>query len=139
MVLSRKELDFGKVACLKETRIVVDVTNQSTIDALFKTRIVDDAGVFRCENLEGDIKPGETLSLSIVARFYDPQSFKGKLLMVVQYLSSIVVSPQVTGASTSIVPSIPMDKIDLGFIFTDVPVETSFKLHNQGKIRKELR
>lgn len=139
IVLNRNEIDYGKIQALQKIRQVVEVTNDSVISSHFTSKIEDENGVFFCENEEGEIKPGETMPISVIARLDDTVPFTARLVLFFQYLNPMYIPLKATGTGSCVVSSIAMDTIELGYIFTERPVINTFILHNQGRRKQEVR
>ena len=61
------------------------------------------------------------------------------MVLFFKHLNPMYIPLKATGIGTCIVPSIRMDDIDLGYIFTERPIVTHFVLENQGRRKQELR
>lgn len=137
--LANTDIDFGKIPVLQDIRRSIEVRNDSVINSFFKVRIDDENNVFQCENERGEVKPGETAQISIVAHLNDTSVFFAKAVLIFQHLNPIYIPLKAIGTGTCIVPSIGMEEIDLGYIFTERPVITHFVLENLGRRKQELR
>ena len=137
--LSMDEVNFGDIGVLHDVRMTLDILNDSLIPAPYHADMDCETGVFRIEEADGVIEPGETLQLPVIAFLDDTIQFTGKITLTFRYLAPIVVNVSGKGTGTAIVSSIDMRKIDFSYIFTSEPVVKTFVLENKGRRRQELK
>lgn len=137
--MSISQVDFGKINVLQNITQQIAITNDSTIPAIFTTKIEDEYGVYECSPKEATIPPNETLMETVAARLDDNINFNANLVFLFQNLNPIVVPLRGNGIGTTIRCSVPMNKIDMGYIFSERPIYYDFILSNQGRKPQEAR
>jgi hydrocephalus-inducing protein len=95
--------------------------------------------MFRIAKTDGEIPPGETEHLEIVALLDDTIAFSGKLSLVFRYLSPMALDICAKGTGTALVSSIDMSEIDFDHMFTGESVTRTFTLENKGRRPQEVK
>ena len=137
--LSMDQVDFGNIGVLHDVQLDLGITNDSLIPAPYKAEISSETGVFRIEKEEGEIPPGETLQLPVIAFLDDTINYTGQITLTFRYLPPMQVNVSAKGTGTAIVSSIEMKEIDFVYLFTGEPVVKTFTLENKGRRSQEIK
>ena len=136
---STMDLNFGDTRVLKPKTIPITIKNTSLIFAKFTSSFLTDTTVFSIGDGENTIPPGQSRDIEITATLDDVARFDTTLQICVQHLTPITIPIKAKGVGNFIVPSIPLDNIDLGHLFTNEPFRKEFVLENQGRRALEVR
>jgi hypothetical protein len=136
---SSQKIDFGAIKVLNEAKSVLDLFNDSLIPAFYHSTIQSDKNIFRIAKTDGEIAPGETDHLEIMAFLDDTIAFSGKLSLFFHYLSPKALDISAKGTGTALVSSIDMNEINFDHMFTCEPATRTFTLENKGRRPQEVK
>ena len=127
---SLSKIDFGKSRVLTEQRRVLQIKNESTIDAELSASIEHE--MFSVSPEKAVISPGQTLELSINCFLIDMGKFNTELVCDVKNLPPVIIPVKAAGIGVPIVPSINFERIDCGPIITEHDHVIPFSITNKG-------
>lgn len=136
---STNSINFGNLQVLKEVTQIVEVKNNSLIDANFRTSMDSLTGGFSVSPANGTIKPGETLPLEVTAMLNDILAFSGTIKIGIDYLNSANIAVKAQGVGSPIIASIDTKSIDFGNILTQQPASKTFQITNKSHRVAEIR
>ena len=140
-----KTLDFGATDVLTETSKPIIIANDSPIPAVYSARLTakQPANVippFSLKVAEGVIKPHSTEHLHVTAFLDEAMRFQDELAITVQNNTEVEnVTLTAIGKGYTLIPSIPMDLVDFGDLFTTVPVKKVFTIFNKGRRPQQIQ
>ncbi|OHT07738.1 hypothetical protein TRFO_24017 [Tritrichomonas foetus] len=137
--LSSNNIDFGVINVLQETDSILTITNDSLIPAEFKAEIESSSGLFSLKHKNGSLEPGQSIEFPITAKLDDSLEFSGKLTLLFRHLTPIVLPIHAKGTGSGLVASIDMNKIDMEYIFTGVPILKKFQIQNFSRRAQEIK
>ena len=138
IVFPSPTIDFGGTPILQNAEKLFQIKNDSLIPARFSFEINDNS-VFSIYPKTGEIEPNGILNLHIIANLDDSIIYKEKLTMNCKYVSPIIFEIKARGTGSSIVSSIDMRMINMGYVFTSQPAVVKFELTNHGRRNQELK
>ena len=131
-------LDWGKIPCLQDRTLPVDLENSSLISAPFKTFLKNTRSKFNVDVPDGVIEPGEKMRINVTAHVDDTIQHKDQLYVVIENSDSVVIPLKAFGTGTTIYCDDDLQTIDFGFQFTRRPFKKSFILENRGRRTQTL-
>ncbi|OHT13247.1 hypothetical protein TRFO_16696 [Tritrichomonas foetus] len=137
--LSTKLIEYGVIEVLQTKEAILEIFNDSTISAHFQASVESQANVFSLPITSGEIKPKDTLAFPVHAYLDDALSFKGKITLIFKLLTPIVIDVTAKGKGTSIVSSIDLGKLDMGYLLTGGPIFKKFELTNKSRRNQEVK
>ncbi|EAX90636.1 hypothetical protein TVAG_041110 [Trichomonas vaginalis G3] len=136
---STSSINFGNLQVLKETKQIIEVKNNSLIDANFRTSLDSPTGGFSVSPSSGVIKPNETLQLDVIAFLNDILQFQGTIKFGIDYLNSSNIALKAQGVGSPIIPDIDQKTIDFGTVLTQQPSSKVFNITNKSHRPAEIR
>ena len=118
-MFSQTSILFGKIKALKKATKQLILTNESTIQADFTTKIMLNGECFSVSPESVSIDPSEPMTINVSAALDDIINFRAKIIFTFEYLNPISIDVSATGTGSTIVPSIPMTNLNMGCIFTE--------------------
>ena len=142
-----KALDFGSVEVLTEVVQPVVIANDSPIPAVFSCKLQTSkalgAGVvapFTLKVCDGVIKPHSSAHVHIAAFLDEAMKFTDDLIISVQNNNETeTVSLTASGKGYTLKPSVPMDLIDFGDLFTTKAEPRTFTIQNHGRKPQQVQ
>lgn len=139
IVFSCEKIVFGSISVLKDHSQTLRVLNDSKIPAEFNTQLNQKYPVFRIQPESGLIAPEAEILINVIANINDSIEFDGQLIFSFKHLNPILFNISATGYGATLVSSIPMNVINLGYIFTQFHVFRNFTIENKGLRSQEVR
>ena len=140
-----KVLEFGAIDVLTDVSKPIVIANNSPIPAHFTAKLLakhpqNVLPPFTLRVADGVIKPNSTAPLHILAHLDEAMKFSDELVISVQHNNEVEqVQLTATGRGYTIVPSIPIELVDFGDLFTTVPVKRIFTLYNKGRKPQQIQ
>ena len=115
------------------------LTNESLINAPFKTFIKNARSKFRVDVRDGTLAPQESISLTVIASLDDTTVHRDQMHIVVAEGDNLVVPLSAKGIGTTMFSHEDMTQIDFGTQFTNCPFERKVTLENKGRRSQVLK
>lgn len=130
---------FGEVEVLKTHQRVIEIKNTSLIEAVYKAQLANPSTVFKLLKQSGRIQPGATEYVPISVTLDDTALFDATVQFLFENLTPIDITVKARGVGNVLVPNIPLDEINLSYIFAGEKHTTEFVINNKGRKNIDLR
>ncbi|RKO94829.1 hypothetical protein BDK51DRAFT_29881 [Blyttiomyces helicus] len=138
VIISPAELNWGKVAVLKNASMSLNIHNKSPIPAIFTCSTTADLSVFRVEPDAGTIAPWESADLVITGYLDDSLKFTDIVRIAVQSAGVYEVQLVARGQGTTITFEESLTNVDFKDVFSNRDCSREFTLINKGRRQQTL-
>ncbi|EAX95386.1 hypothetical protein TVAG_449190 [Trichomonas vaginalis G3] len=136
---SQSPLSFGEIPVLTNIQQNIEIKNTSLINANYKVSFAKPSAEFKLLKTSGCILPGETDYIPIQAFLDDTLNFEATAQFLFEHLTPIDIQIKAKGTGNVLIPSIPMDSINLEYLFVGEKTTKEFTIHNKGRRNIEVR
>jgi len=136
----KREVSWGKIACLKDHTRTLVMKNTSTIVAHLKCKIEGGSeSKFRLDVRKHVLQPGESATLNLTVQLDDIVKFKEMLNIEVRHSDTIDIPLIAKGDGTTMFCREDLTMIDFGYNFTSQKCQRKFLLENKGRRSQVLK
>jgi hydrocephalus-inducing protein len=127
------DLKWGKQQVLVDAPKELTVTNESRISAAFSCSFLGgDGSVFSCSPMAGQLEPGASVKLTVIANLNNTSPFTDTLFVAVEKGRQIEVPLKGRGVGSVLVAEPALELLDFGNQYSQVECSRAIKLTNGG-------
>ncbi|KAJ1491735.1 hypothetical protein T484DRAFT_1773433, partial [Baffinella frigidus] len=136
LVLTPPIVKWGDVEVLKDFEKTLKIRNDSLVDAVFRTLVMKRNSRFTTSLAGATLKPGETVTIKLVANLDDTQQFKDELCLMVTEGAELKVPLVAKGTGTTLWTAGfelgAQPSVDMGYQWTTRMARKNITFVNKG-------